>query len=125
GEEGGGRGGGGGARGGYPPQDSLTPRDTAVQEPGGAAGADAGTVRAVELTTRGSSRRTRSGSTLACLSRKGVEPMAPQNSVVNEEQRRLEEDRQGRRPWKKWGPYLSERQWGTVREDYSAGGDAW
>ena len=28
-------------------------------------------------------------------------------------------------PWKKWGPYLSERQWGTVREDYSADGDAW
>ena len=28
-------------------------------------------------------------------------------------------------PWKKWGPYLSERQWGTVREDYSPGGDAW
>ena len=28
-------------------------------------------------------------------------------------------------PWKSWGPYLSERQWGTVREDYSAGGDAW
>jgi hypothetical protein len=28
-------------------------------------------------------------------------------------------------PWKKWGPYLSERQWGTVREDYSNGGDAW
>ena len=30
-----------------------------------------------------------------------------------------------RAPWKAWGPYLSERQWGTVREDYSAGGDAW
>ena len=29
------------------------------------------------------------------------------------------------RPWKKWGPYLSERQWGTVREDYSEGGNAW
>ncbi|WP_373512720.1 glucosidase, partial [Persicitalea sp.] len=28
-------------------------------------------------------------------------------------------------PWREWGPYLSERQWGTVREDYSAGGDAW
>src|SRR5215813_9866475 len=28
-------------------------------------------------------------------------------------------------PWRKWGPYLSERQWGTVREDYSAFGDAW
>ena len=27
--------------------------------------------------------------------------------------------------WKKWGPYLSERQWGTVREDYSAEGNAW
>src|SRR5256885_10217227 len=27
--------------------------------------------------------------------------------------------------WRKWGPYLSERQWGTVREDYSEGGDAW
>jgi hypothetical protein len=38
---------------------------------------------------------------------------------------RLEEARQGRAAWKKWGPYLSERQWGTVREDYSEGGDAW
>ena len=37
----------------------------------------------------------------------------------------MEEDRLGQRPWKKWGPYLSERQWGTVREDYSADGDAW
>jgi hypothetical protein len=38
---------------------------------------------------------------------------------------RLEEDRQKRVAWKKWGPYLSERQWGTVREDYSKNGDAW
>jgi hypothetical protein len=38
---------------------------------------------------------------------------------------RLEETREGKAPWKKWGPYLSERQWGTVREDYSEGGDAW
>ena len=38
---------------------------------------------------------------------------------------RLEEARDGKAPWKKWGPYLSERQWGTVREDYSEGGDAW
>ena len=28
-------------------------------------------------------------------------------------------------PWRRWGPYLSERQWGSVREDYSPGGDAW
>jgi hypothetical protein len=38
---------------------------------------------------------------------------------------RLEEARQQNVPWKRWGPYLSERQWGTVREDYSEGGDAW
>jgi hypothetical protein len=38
---------------------------------------------------------------------------------------RLEESREGKAPWKKWGPYLSERQWGTVREDYSENGDAW
>ena len=41
------------------------------------------------------------------------------------EHKRLEEARTGAAPWKAWGPYLSERQWGTVREDYSAGGDAW
>ena len=41
------------------------------------------------------------------------------------EKERLEEDRLQRAAWKKWGPYLSERQWGTVREDYSPGGDAW
>ena len=43
----------------------------------------------------------------------------------NLEQLRLEECREGRQPWKKWGPYLSERQWGTVREDYSSNGNAW
>ena len=41
------------------------------------------------------------------------------------EHARLEEARQKKAPWKKWGPYLSERQWGTVREDYSENGDAW
>jgi len=51
--------------------------------------------------------------------------MALQQGVVSGEQGRLEEDRLGRRPWKKWGPYLSERQWGTVREDYSQHGTAW
>src|SRR3979409_1423402 len=38
---------------------------------------------------------------------------------------RLEETRAQKIPWKKWGPYLSERQWGTVREDYSENGNAW
>src|SRR5262245_1018064 len=38
---------------------------------------------------------------------------------------RLEQARTRNVPWRKWGPYLSERQWGTVREDYSDSGDAW
>jgi hypothetical protein len=41
------------------------------------------------------------------------------------ENKRLEEAQATKLPWKKWGPYLSERQWGTVREDYSEGGNAW
>lgn len=43
----------------------------------------------------------------------------------NPEQKRLEADNLKKESWKKWGPYLSERQWGTVREDYSDNGDAW
>ena len=43
--------------------------------------------------------------------------------LLNNEQKRLEEDRNGSAVWKKRGPCLSERQWGTVREDYSAEGD--
>jgi hypothetical protein len=41
------------------------------------------------------------------------------------EKERLAEDRAGQKNWKRWGPYLSERQWGTVREDYSPFGNAW
>jgi len=44
---------------------------------------------------------------------------------VSSERARLQEVRDGAKPWRKWGPYLSERQWGTVREDYSADGNAW
>jgi hypothetical protein len=44
---------------------------------------------------------------------------------MNTEQQRLTESRDPNTPWKKWGPYLSERQWGTVREDYSENGNAW
>ncbi|MEO8852718.1 MAG: glucosidase [Ginsengibacter sp.] len=43
----------------------------------------------------------------------------------NEEQKRLQQNAKKPVPLEKWGPYLSNRQWGTVREDYSAGGDAW
>ncbi len=48
-----------------------------------------------------------------------------QSSYNTPEHVRLEQARTGAVPWKAWGPYLSERQWGTVREDYSSSGDAW
>ena len=45
--------------------------------------------------------------------------------IMNAEEKRLEEARERKVHWKRWGPYLSERQWGTVREDYSPYGSAW
>jgi hypothetical protein len=45
--------------------------------------------------------------------------------VETNEQKRLNDARESGIPWKKWEPYLSERQWGTVREDYSSDGNAW
>src|SRR4051794_13899665 len=45
--------------------------------------------------------------------------------VLDPESARLEEARTAKTPWRKWGPYLSERQWGTVREEYSQDGNAW
>jgi len=47
--------------------------------------------------------------------------VSQRNEFMNAEQTRLKENN----GWKKWGPYVSDRQWGTVREDYSANGDAW
>jgi hypothetical protein len=49
----------------------------------------------------------------------------PIDYAETSEQRRLNQARETGIPWKKWGPYLSERQWGTVREDYSHDGNAW
>jgi Mannosylglycerate hydrolase MGH1-like glycoside hydrolase domain len=51
--------------------------------------------------------------------------MAKLDVVDVTEQKRLNDAREAGVPWKKWGPYLSERQWGTVREDYSNDGNAW
>lgn len=48
-----------------------------------------------------------------------------ENSESLHEEIRLQEDARREKNWKRWGPYLSERQWGTVREDYSADGSAW
>ena len=55
-------------------------------------------------------------------------PSKYQTTIVLEnkslpEIKRLEEDAKQDRDWKRWGPYLSERQWATVREDYSFNGD--
>ena len=56
-------------------------------------------------------------------------PTGPSTKVSDSqdvaEQNRLNDTRTAGIPWKKWGPYLSERQWGTVREDYSEDGNAW
>src|SRR5689334_15415490 len=66
-----------------------------------------------------------------CLTPAVAGPGASANRFTQErdpmtaEHRRLVEAREQNVPWKKWGPYLSERQWGTVREDYSENGDAW
>ena len=51
-----------------------------------------------------------------------ADKIAPRQSA---ELKRLEAGRERDSPWRKWGPYLSDRQWGTVREDSSVTGDAW
>ena len=48
---------------------------------------------------------------------------ADSKSAAGAERQRMKHPERER--WQRWGPYLSERQWGTVREDYSAGGTAW
>src|SRR5438093_4839122 len=59
----------------------------------------------------------------------GVQPIfmtTPETAKkMTAEARRIEESRQRPAHWKRWGPYLSERAWGTVREDYSPNGTAW
>jgi hypothetical protein len=54
-----------------------------------------------------------------------VVSQAHASEALSPEQQRLAEADQGQKPWRAWGPYLSERQWGTVREDDSPDGDAW
>ena len=60
-----------------------------------------------------------------CLTEGDADGKKTPDIVDCTEQKRLNEAREAGIPWKKWGPYLSERQWGTVREDYSADGNAW
>ena len=53
-----------------------------------------------------------------------IQPGTEENAVTAE-QTRLNESHERTAHWKRWGPYVSERAWGTVREDYSAHGTAW
>lgn len=55
----------------------------------------------------------------------GPSSTKPKHSKPNAELTRLQEEASRKQNWKRWGTYLSERQWGTVREDYSEEGDAW
>ncbi len=52
-------------------------------------------------------------------------PPSPAAAKISAEAQRLADDKSGVANWRHWGPYLAERQWGTVREDYSADGNAW
>jgi hypothetical protein len=54
-----------------------------------------------------------------------MERSSPLSYVECTEQKRLNQAREARIHWKKWGPYRSERQWGALREDYSQDGNAW
>ncbi len=60
---------------------------------------------------------------LSCIRQYTLIPR--QEYAMNAEQKRLEESRRRIAHWKRWGPYISERSWGTVREDYSKDGDVW
>src|SRR5689334_20583109 len=66
-----------------------------------------------------------SSSCEGCLMASRRQPRLKKRSPLTAEEQRLEENARREQHWKRWGPYLSERAWGTVREDYSASGTAW
>src|SRR5579871_680824 len=83
-----------------------------------------------EPTCQSAQRRALSEVAIVCSSCPKREPpmssrTTPSSYIQTVEQKRLNDAREIGIPWKKWGPYLSERQWGTVREDYSHDGNAW
>jgi hypothetical protein len=59
------------------------------------------------------------------LAKNGVSGEFRRPERPDAESQRLEEDGRRQKNWKRWGPYLAERAWGTVREDYSRDGSAW
>ena len=71
--------------------------------------------------TRRAARRSRPGRWASCCACAPLSAMPHEKIRLDPERERQTEGR----VWQVWGPYLSERQWGTVREDYSAHGNAW
>ena len=67
----------------------------------------------------------RRGATRRSSARSPPRTAVPGGGSGTAEDARLEEQAAGKGEWRRWGPYVSDRAWGTVREDYSAGGDAW
>src|SRR5262249_8681069 len=76
------------------------------------------------LTNQRKPKPSRQRRLIACRRRPLPKETSPGPTRIAEKLR-LDEAREKGVPWKRWGPYLSERQWGTVREDYSENGDAW
>src|SRR6476660_4655410 len=74
---------------------------------------------------RSTTRRSRRSPRRRGAAETGARLAASKRQPMRAEELRLAEDASRRRNWKRWGPYLSERQWGTVREDYSENGAAW
>src|SRR5947208_1938674 len=75
--------------------------------------------------TRSTSRRTTGNEKQRQTGEFAFRSGRPRPQSESREHARLREARVEGVPWRKWGPYLSERQWGTVREDYSSNGDSW
>ena len=65
------------------------------------------------------------GKGAARSSKRNLPRASNRTSVANPESERIRAMEQREAHWRRWGPYLSARQWGTVREDYSADGNAW
>src|SRR4030095_5906048 len=92
-----------------------------AQQADGRGGSDQGHARA-DPRVQVEDARLSPTSSRRCCTTEAWRPGRPQMDI---EHGRLEEARTKQVPWREWGPYLSDRPWGTVREDYSENGDAW
>ncbi len=91
----------------------------------GGKGRSGGSARGAGKAGRAAAAGTAGGGRRAAARAPAAGGTGPRAGAITAEHARLEAARKGREAWKAWGPYLSERQWGTVREDTSDNGDAW